>query len=488
MRMGHALESETDRRIDLVLDRKGVIQSIAATAEAESLARRVSVGENLLARVHAPDREFLAQALEWVRAHTDEEATLRVRFPRGNGRLLTVFATCRGTGDIVQAMLCPDEAALARRAERQMRRVVEGSAQGIVVRSSDEMLYVNDGFAKLVGYNTAKELLARGAEHLNDYIHHDDRPMVLDRIRARLAGEEAVSHYELRLVHEDGTVVWAEVLAALVVWDGKPASLSLLTDITARKRAEAELVKSKQAAEYANTAKSQFLAMMSHELRTPLNAILGFSEVLTSELLGPVGQPKYLEYARDIHESGRHLLDLINDILDLAKLEAGKLDLHETEISLGRTIERCVGLVRERARQGKVALEAHVPDGLPALRGDERAVRQVLLNFLSNAVKFTPEGGRVSVCATFDAARGFVLSVSDTGIGMSPKEIEIAFSPFGQIDSALSRKHEGTGLGLPITRALVRLHAGDVTIESAPKCGTTVTAHFPATRAIRAAA
>ena len=482
------MESEAARRIDLVLDRDGTILRIAATAKAERLARQLTVGEDLIARVYEPDRAFASHSVEWSFANPGHEATLRLRVPRASGRLMTVFATCRNDGGNIHVALCPDEAALARRAERQMRHVVEGSAQGIVVRSSEEMLYLNDGFAKLVGCNSAKDLLARGADRVNDYIHSDDRAMVLDRIRARLAGEEAVSNYELRLVRDDGTVVWAEVLAAMVVWDGKPASLAWLTDVSARKHAEAELVKSKQAAEYANSAKSQFLATMSHELRTPLNAILGFSEVLTSQLLGPMEQPKYLEYAQDIHESGRHLLDLINDILDLAKLEAGKLELHETDISLPRTIERCVTLVRGRARQGNVTVHVEVPHGLPTMRGDERALRQVLLNLLSNAVKFTPEGGAVTVSGSFDAALGFELSVSDTGIGMSRKDIETAFSPFGQIDSALSRKHEGTGLGLTITRELVRLHGGDVTIESVPDRGTTVTACFPAARAILAAA
>jgi PAS domain S-box-containing protein len=476
------------RRIDLSVDASGKILSITAMAGAESLARRLSVGEDLIARLHEPDRAFFAHTLNWARANPSEEATVRIRFPRNNGRLMNVFATCRSGGDTMRLTLTADEAGLARRAERQMRQVVEGSLQGIVVRSHDELLYLNDGFAKMLGYSGAKEMMAWGPERLNEVIYPADRQMVVERIRRRMAGEEVVSHYELRLTHRDGSIVWADTLAALAKWDGKPASLSWLTDITPRKHAEAELVKSKQAAEYANKAKSQFLATMSHELRTPLNAILGFSEVLKTEMLGPIGRPKYLEYAQDIHESGQHLLDLINDILDLAKLEAGKLDLNETDVSLAHIAERCVTLVRERAAQGKVSLQIQVPEGLPPMRGDERALRQVLLNFLSNAVKFTPAGGTVTIRANFDVVRGFALSVSDTGIGMSQKEIEIAFRPFGQIDSALSRNHEGTGLGLPITRELVRLHGGDVNIVSAPNCGTTVTARFPAARAMLAAA
>ena len=475
------------RKIELVLDEHGTIVSVGATKEAQGMARYLPVGESFAARAHEGDRDYLSETVRWVREDPAREATIRVRFRRANGRLMNTFATCRGDGNTTRIDLAADEAGLAWRAEWQMRRVVEGSLQGIVVRSNEEILYMNDGFAKLLGYASADDLLAQDKTTLNEAIHPDDRQMIVDRIQARLSGNEVLSHYEFRLVRRDGAIVWVDTLATLLNWDGKLASLSWLTDITARKHMEDELVKSKESAEFANRAKTEFLANMSHELRTPLNAILGFSEVITGQMFGPVGTPKYLGYAEDIHHSGLHLLDLINDVLDLAKLEAGKLDLRETNVSVPGVIAQCMALVRERAQHAGVSLGVELPDHVPELRADERTVKQVLLNLLSNAVKFTPEGGRVTVGATI-GPKGLALSVSDTGIGMSPADIEIALAPFGQIDSDLARKHQGTGLGLPITRSLVRLHGGDIAIASTPKMGTTITAHFPASRLVRAAA
>jgi PAS domain S-box-containing protein len=481
--------SETaTQQIDVALDGDGVILSVAATPEAEALARSLAVGERLDARVFPPDRAFIAVTARWAREQPGEEATIRIRFMRASGKLFTAYGTFFSNGGETHAILRPDEAALARRAERQMRNVVEGSLQGIVVRTASAALYLNDGYAKLLGYDTAKELFAMGREALNNSIHPGDRQMVVERIKARTSGEEVTSHYELRLIRRDGSTAWVDTLATLVNWDGQPASLSWLTDITARKQAEEDLVKSKEAAEFANRAKTEFLANMSHELRTPLNAILGFSEVIKSEMFGPIGTRKYADYANDIHTSGRHLLDLINDVLDLAKLEAGKLDLRETDISLASIVAQSIALVRQRARDAGVELNVELPDRLATLRADERAIKQVLLNLLSNAIKFTPQGGKVVIRVAASGREGLTISVADSGIGMSASEIEIALAPFGQIDSKLARKHQGTGLGLPITRSLVRLHGGDIEVESAPGKGTTIHVHFPVSRVIDAAA
>ncbi len=233
----------------------------------------------------------------------------------------------------------------------------------------------------------------------------------------------------------------------------------------------------------ASQAKSQFLTTMSHELRTPLNAIIGFSELLKSEIFGPLGDARYKGYVDDVFNSGKHLLSLVNDVLDFSKIDAGALKLNEEHVNLRETLVSTLRMLDGQAAQVGVSLEHEVAHGLPALHGDERRVRQVLLNLLSNALKFTPRGGKVRLIG-FTEMDEIIIQVADTGIGIAPEHIAIALERFGQVDGTLERKYEGTGLGLPLSKKLVELHGGRLELESEVGVGTKVTVTFPAERCV----
>jgi len=246
-------------------------------------------------------------------------------------------------------------------------------------------------------------------------------------------------------------------------------------------RQAVELAAARDLAETANRARGDFMANMSHELRTPLNAILGFSEILEKGLFGPLGDPRYREFAADIHSSGQHLLEVIGNILDLAKVDAGKLELFEQDFDIVEMMQSCGRLMTEAANAGSVTLEVRAPQGSVDIQGDSTRVRQILLNLLSNAVKFTPRGKAVTLSGEA-VEDGFILRVIDTGIGMTEDEAVKAMEPFHQIDSTLARRYEGTGLGLPLTKSLVTLHDGVMDIKSVPGEGTTVTVWLPRQR------
>jgi signal transduction histidine kinase len=241
-----------------------------------------------------------------------------------------------------------------------------------------------------------------------------------------------------------------------------------------------------QTAEAASVAKSQFLANISHELRTPLNAILGFSEIMKSEMFGPLGSPQYRGYAADIHDSGSHLLTVINDILDLSKIEAGKFELNEEDCDVPRLVRDAVRFVAERADSAGLGLQQRLAPALPAVRADGRLIKQILLNLLSNAIKFSQAGGMVTVAAAIDREGGLSLTVADTGIGIAADQLERVLQPFTQVENTLTRTHAGTGLGLPLCKSLIELHGGRLVLESAVGRGTAVTIMLPKERILAA--
>ena len=599
-----ASASEPPAVSSVVADRTIVLSAGAAVGRAlgaPSLPHGAVVEHQLLALLHPDDRACFAQMLRWARAAQGERARLLVRLQRAGGEPVSVIAGIAASASgMAHVEIQLDDAAAARRAEAQIRQVVEGARQAAVVTVGGRIAYTNHALARMLGFNSLEELRASSANL--DRVHPDDRAMVEQRATARPMGQNLSDSCDFRLCRADGTVIWVVAYVSQVTWNGEPASLAWLIDITDRKRAEEALLRSeklfgtvfkaspamltlsrldngrfidvnerflrtlgfareevigrserelgifrdsevyrrlgrgvareevaevrtrdgqdrslalsseilrfadldmlltvaidvtdrrraeaalrqsRQAAELANRAKSEFLANMSHELRTPLNAIIGFSELIASGMFGPVGEPRYAEYARDIQRSGQHLLRIINDLLDLSKVEAGKQQLRESEIGLAEVIDSSVRLVQPRVKAAGLTLAVEVPAGLPALHADARLLKQILINLLSNAVKFTPKGSVTVRAGLHDGA--ISIAVADTGVGMSAREIELALAPFGQVDSGLSRKHEGTGLGLPLARAFAELHGGRLEVLSTPGAGSTMTVRFPPERTL----
>ena len=309
---------------------------------------------------------------------------------------------------------------------------------------------------------------------------HPDDQAGLREAYERSCAELAPLAAEYRVVLPSGAVRWVQSSSIPhrepngdTVWDG------ITLDVTARREGEETMKQAREVAETANRAKTLFLANMSHELRTPLNAILGFSEVMRDRLHGPLGAAEYEEYVRLIHESGQHLLDVIGDVLDMSKIEAGRYELRQEAVLPTDLVAAAVAIVAPKAAEKGVELRSDVAADLPAALVDRRAARQVLLNLLSNALKFTEAGGVVAVSAATPEPGFIDVTVTDTGIGIAPENMERIFEPFQQVDSSLTRKHEGTGLGLSISKRLMELHGGALGLASEPGVGTAVTARFP---------
>ena len=365
---------------------------------------------------------------------------------------------------------------------RNLSSAVEQSPNAVFITDMDGTIeYVNSSFTKLTGY-TAGEALGQNPRILKS--GETPRELYTDLWNTIQSGKEWRG--EIKDRHKNGSHFWAyETIAPVKDKHGVVTHyVATHEDITQRKEAEISVLAALEEADIANRAKSELLANMSHELRTPLNAIIGFSESIKQEIFGPLGNEKYREYIADISDSGQHLLELITDILDVSAIEAGKLELHEERLEIDQLVDASVRIVKHRAKIKKVRLSIEIDDGLPQLYADERRIKQIFLNLLSNAVKFTPPEGSVALKASLDDGNALIFTVADTGIGMNKLELIKAMTQFGQVDRGKKTQHEGTGLGLPLTKGLVELHGGSIEITSEKDVGTTVFIRFPKERIV----
>ena len=377
----------------------------------------------------------------------------------------------------------------AEETQLETRRMLQSVLDTIPVRvfwKDRESVYLgcNLNFARDAGLGWPEEIVGKNDDELSwreeaELYRADDRRVIESGVPKL--------NYEEPQTRPDGTQLWLRTSKIpLREADGMIVGvLGCYEDITERKLGLEALKTAKEEAESANRTKSAFLANMSHELRTPLNAIIGFSKVMKDGIFGEIESPKYQEYLDDIYRSGALLLDLINDVLDFSKAEAGKLQPRDQEVSIPDVAEVSLRLVRDEVRASGLEFHQEYPDDLPRLRADERMIKQILLNLLSNAVKFTPSGGTITVGAKVDDDGRFVISVSDTGIGIAPQDIPVVMSAFGQADGVVNRKHPGTGLGLPLAKSLTEAHGGTFDLYSTPGRGTTALVRFPRQRVLK---
>jgi PAS domain S-box-containing protein len=349
--------------------------------------------------------------------------------------------------------------------------MVDNSIDAIVAFDQDgALIYANRACATLFGDDPVS-LIGRGFPTV-----HDSN----GRGGQALAGALLAAPFsrEYTLAFPDDRTIPCFISANQIGGDDRGTMFAIVRDISEQQAVQDRLERQNVQLATANRSKSEFLTNTSHELRTPLNAIIGFADIIKSEMLGPLGHEQYKEYADDISTSGQHLLNLINDLLDMAKIEAGKLDIKQEEVDLGVSANECMRMVREKAASGGLTLNLEISNPAPVITGDRLKVKQILLNLMSNAIKFTDRGGAVTVSVQEDVDEVMV-RVADTGVGIAADDFDRVLAPFGQVDASLSRHNEGTGIGLPLTKALMELHHGTLELDSAVGAGTTVTLRFP---------
>jgi cell cycle sensor histidine kinase DivJ len=404
--------------------------------------------------------------------------------PQAFALLGTASATAYAAGLAVMVQLVHQQSESAVRAGEERYRLLAQNANDMITRHDEKgrVVFASPAAQQLLGEPTQKAL----GDGLFEHVHVADRPAYLTALSRCQADNEAIAvEFRVRRAGPGGTArySWAEMRCRpMRPADGakldRPGIVAITRDISERKAQEAELLRARDEAESASLSKTQFLASMSHELRTPLNAIIGFSEILNRELFGALGEARYRDYSRLIHESGEHLLTVVNDILDMSKIEAGKFKIVKEPFEVASLINSCCDIMRHTAEQKSLSLRVDIASGIPELAADKRACKQMLLNMISNAIKFTEAGGWVHVSARVEAGN-VVFTVADNGIGIADQDLPKLGSPFVQANSSYDRSHEGAGLGLSVVKGLARLHGGTLELASKLGEGTTATITLP---------